>query len=265
MNLDEIWTTLLELIAQVVIPTWNNLIQYIPLLLTMLVIVSLAGLAWYWQRNTAVNRPRVPRPLPAGRKPADMHLPGPSVWPFVAPIGLLLIVFAVVFGVLDSLANLALLVLGASIAIVGILGWYLDANREYARVEAGGHGHSIAAGQVEPPAWSLLPPEGMHLPGPSAWPFLAPFGLFFMVAGLIFGPALIVGGLIMAAIAAIGWLLDARRELDDVVAHGHPTQGDRDPQRAWPRRLIPIYVLVGGLAILVTITPWLLSLLPGSA
>ncbi len=52
---------------------------------------------------------------------------------------------------------------------------------------------------------------------------------------------------------------------DDVEAHGHPTQADRDPERAWPRRLIPVYVLVGGLALLLTLTPWLLSLLPGSA
>jgi hypothetical protein len=176
-------------------------------------------------------------------------------------------VFAVVFGVLDSLANLGLLVLGASIAIIGILGWYLDANREYAQVAAGGH--AGVAPQLRPgagtPGWALQPPDGVHMPGPSAWPFLAPVGLFFLVAGLIFGPALLVGGLIMATIAAIGRLFDARRELDDGVAHGHLTQADRDPERAWPRRLIPIYVFVGGLAILLTVTPWLLSLLPGSA
>ena len=76
---------------------------------------------------------------------------------------------------------------------------------------------------------------------------------------------MLIGGLVMAAIAAIGWLLDADRELEDVEAHGHPTQADRDPEKAWPRRLIPIYVFVGGLAILITLTPWLLSLLPGSA
>ncbi len=114
------------------------------------------------------------------------------------------------------------------------------------------------------PAWSLTPPEGMHLPGPSAWPLLAPVGLLFIVAGLIFGPALIIGGLVMAIIASVGWLLDARHELDDLEEHGHPSQGDRDPEKAWPRRLIPVYVFVGALAILVTITPWLLSLLPGS-
>jgi hypothetical protein len=68
----------------------------------------------------------------------------------------------------------------------------------------------------------------------------------------------------MAAIAAIGWLLDADRELDDLEAHGHPTQGDRDPEKAWPRRLVPVYVAVAGAALLLTLAPWLLSLLPGS-
>jgi hypothetical protein len=266
VNLDPIWTSFLEFLAQIIVPAWNNLIQYLPLLLTLLLIVSIAALAWYWQRNSAANRPRVPRPLPPGRKPEDMHLPGPSLWPFVAPVGLMLIAFAVVFGVLGSLVNLVLLGLGVLIVLVGLLGWYLDANREYAQVSAGGHAASAPAigSGLPPPAWMLEPPEGTHLPGPSAWPFLAPVGLLFAVAGLIFGPALLLGGLIMATIASIGWLVDASRELKDVQAHGHPTQGDRDPERAWPRRLIPVYVLVGGLALLITLAPVLISLLPGS-
>lgn len=264
MNLGEIWTFILEIIAQVIIPTWNNLIAYIPVLLALLLVVTIAGLAWSWRRNSAANRSRVPRPVPAGRKPEDMHLPGPSLWPFVAPAGLLLIAFAVVFGVLDSLANLALFALGATIALAGIVGWYVDASREYARVEAGGHAQSTAEATARPPGWSLQPPEGMHLPGPSAWPFLAPVGLLFLAAGLVFGPALLLGGLVMAGIAAVGWLLDADRELDDVEAHGHATQADRDPEKAWPRRLIPIYVFVAGLALLITLAPWLISLLPGS-
>lgn len=266
MNLGEIWTFILELIAQIIIPTWNNLIGYIPLLLALLLVLTIAGLAWYWQRNAAANRSRVPRPVPAGRQPEGMHLPGPSAWPFVAPIGLLLIAFAVVFGVLDSLANMALFALGASVAVIGIVGWYLDASREYAQVAAGGHAQ-LTAGPASgrPPGWALQPPEGMHLPGPSAWPFLAPVGLLFMVAGLVFGPAMLIGGLVMAAIAAVGWLLDADRELDDIETHGHPAQTDRDPERAWPRRLIPVYVLVAGLALLLTVAPWLISLLPGNA
>jgi hypothetical protein len=263
VNLGELWTFVLETSARIIIPVWKDLIQYLPLLIFLLVIVSIAGLAWYWQRNAAANRSRVPKPIPAGRKPDDMHLPGPSLWPFVAPVGLLLIVFAVVFGPLDSMANLALLGLGLTIAVIGIVGWYYDANQEYIQVEAGGHGGTTEA-PAEPPGWSLKPPAGVHLPGPSAWPFLAPVGLLFMVAGLIFGPALLVGGLMMAAIAAVGWLLDAGKELDDIEVHGHASPADRDPENAWPRRLIPVYFFVGALAVGLTLAPWLISLLPGS-
>jgi len=264
VNLGELWTGILDLANQVVVPTWNDLIQYIPLLLGLLIIVSVAGVAWAWQRNAAGNRPRVPRPLPAGRRPEDMHLPGPSVWPFVAPIGLLLIVFAVVFG-LTQVANMVLLTIGVGIVGIGLVGWYLDAKQEYVQTEAASHGQLQAGSLAAVPGWALQPPAGTHLPGPSPWPFLAPLGLLFMVAGIIFGAAMIVGGLVMAVIASVGWLLDAGHELKDVEAHGHPTQSDRDPEHAWPRRLIPVYVLVGSLAIVLTLAPWLVSLLPGSA
>ena len=114
MNLDGIWTWFLDLVGQLLVPGWNDLIGYIPLLLVGLVILAVAGLAWWWQRHSAVNRPRVPPRLPSGRKPADLHMPGPSLWPFVAPIGLLLMVFALAIGVTDSLGTLALFGLGAA-------------------------------------------------------------------------------------------------------------------------------------------------------
>jgi hypothetical protein len=264
VNLGEAWTFVLELIAQAIIPVWNNLIQYLPLLLLVLVVVSIFGLIFYWQRNSTANRSRVPAQIPSGRMPEDMHLPGPSLWPFVAPVGLVFIAFAVVFGPLESLANMVLTGVGVAIAVIGIVGWYLDAKKEYAVVEAGGHVQIPAEVAPALPGWSLSPPDGMHLPGPSAWPFLAPVGLLFMVAGLIFGPVLLVSGLVMAVIAIIGWLFDAEHEYDDVAEHGHPTQADRDPEKAWPRRLIPVYFFLGGLALLITLMPWLLSLLPGS-
>jgi len=263
VNLGELWTGILEFVAQIIIPVWSNLIQYLPLLVLLGLVAFVALLAWMWQRHGNENRSRVPKPIPAGRKPEDMHLPGPSLWPFVAPVGLLLIVFAIALGAFESVMTMGLLLLGLTIGVIGILGWYVDASKEYVQVEAGGHG---TAGEVsaEPPGWSLTPPEGMHLPGPSAWPLLAPLGLLFLVSGLIFGPAMFIGGAIMAIIAIIGWLGDANKEFDDVEEHGHPSQADRDPEKAWPRRLIPIYFFVGALAILATLLPWLLSLLPGS-
>ena len=93
---------------------------------------------------------------------------------------------------------------------------------------------------------------------------LAPVGLLFLVSGLLFGPAMLIGGAIMATVALIGWLLDANKELDDVEEHGHPGQADRDPEKAWPTRLIPVYWIVGAMAIGLTLLPWLISLLPDS-
>ncbi len=260
--LTEIWTGILEIIAQVIIPVWNDLIAYLPLLVALGILAVVGAVAWMWLRNADGNRSRVPRPIPAGRKPEDMHLPGPSLWPFVAPAGLLFILFSLALGPLESMVNAAILGLGLVVAVVGIVGWYLDANREYVQVEAGGHGAGEAVGEL--PGWALKPPEGMHLPGPSAWPLLAPAGLLFLASGLIFGPAMFIGGAIMAVIAVIGWLLDANKELEDIEEHGHPSQADRDPEKAWPHRLIPVYFTVGGLALALTLLPWLISLLPGS-
>ena len=260
--INDLWTGILETIAQVVIPAWNDLIQYLPLLLVVALLGIVGAVIWMWRVNSAANASRVTKPIPAGRRPEELHLPGPSLWPFVAPVGLFFIVFAVALGPLQSLLNAAILLLGLSIAVIGLLGWYLDAGKEFVAVEAGGHGTPEETAGV--PGWSLTPPDGIHLPGPSAWPLLAPVGLLFLVSGLVFGPAMLIGGLTMAVIASIGWLLDANRELEDVEEHGHPTQADRDPVKAWPDRLIPVYFIVGGFAIGLTLLPWLLSLLPGS-
>jgi hypothetical protein len=257
----EIWTGILEILSQIIIPVWNDLIKLLPVLALLGLLAAAVGLGWLWVRSAAGNRSRVPKPLPAGRQPADLHLPGPSLWPFVAPVGLLFIAYAVVLGPFQTLLNLGLLLLGATIAVVGLLGWYLDANREYAEVEAGGHGTGVMT--ADRPGWTLTPPEGVHLPGPSAWPLLAPVGLLFLASGLIFGAAMFIGGAIMAAIAVIGWLGDANTELDDVEQHGHPSAADRDPVKAWPERLIPVYFVAGAVAIVVTLLPWLLSLLTG--
>ena len=140
MNLGELWTAILEIIAQVLIPVWNDLIQYLPLLLVFAILGIVGVIIWMWWVNSKGNASRVPKPLPAGRKPEDMHLPGPSLWPFVAPVGLLFILFAVALGPLESLLNLALLLFGVTVAVIGVVGWYLDANKEYVTVEAGGHG-----------------------------------------------------------------------------------------------------------------------------
>jgi plastocyanin len=265
-QVDQLWTALLDLLAQVVTPAWGDLIQYVPLLLLMAIGGIVLLLAWAWRRHDAANRPRLMPRRPPGRMPADVHLPGPSIWPFVGPVGLGLMVFAVALG-LRTTVELLLLGAGATIGLVGVIGWLVEASREYRTVEAGAHGeHGTGAAT---PALGSGPertmPEGIHLPGPSAWPFLAPIGMAFAVLGLIFGPALLIGGIVMGAIASIGWLRDAGREYRQVEAHGHAEPETRDPVRAFPRSLIPVYAGVAAVAIALTALPGLLAMLPGTA
>jgi hypothetical protein len=105
VNLNELWTWILETTAAIIIPVWNDLIQYLPLLLVFAIFGVVGFVAYMWFANSSRNASRVPQPIPAGRMPEDMHLPGPSLWPFVAPVGLVIILFAVVLGALQLLLS----------------------------------------------------------------------------------------------------------------------------------------------------------------
>jgi plastocyanin len=258
----DLWTQFLELLSQVITPLWGDLLQYTPLLLLGLIGLVVAILAWSWQRNAAVNRSRVPRPVLAGGAPGGVHLPSPSIWPFVVPIGLFLVFLSLIFAGEGQAIQPLLAGIGLLIAAAGAFGWFLDAGREYTRLEAHDQ-HLVLVPETEGREAIRTPPPGVHLPGPSAWPFLAPIGLFFAFAGLIFGPALIVGGLLMAIIAAVGWIGDAGREYRQTDAGHAPEPATHDPEAAFPKRLGPVYFGVGAAAIVLTLLPWLIGLLPG--
>lgn len=261
---DQVWGQVLDFLSLFVTPVWETLLQYIPLLLIGLLLLAIPAIAWVWHKHAAINRSRVPAALPAGPVPEGVHLPPSSIWPFVAPIGLLLLFLSLALGGGDGgpPVNVALATLGLLVAGVAAVGWYRDATREYDDLD--GHGHRpalVEAGEPEP----LAIPEGVHLPGPSAWPFLAPIGLLFIFLGLVLGPLLIVGGVFMAVAAAIGWFVDANREYDQVEAGDHAAPVNRDPVKAFPTWAAPTFAAVGGFVILLTLTPWLLSLIPEQA
>ncbi len=263
---DQVWGQALDFVSRFVTPAWDTLLQYIPLLLLFgLLPMALLGIAWGWRRNAALNRSRVPAVLPAGPAPAGVHMPSPSIWPFVAPVGLLLLFLSLAIGGGESTlpVNLPLALTGLLVAVVGAAGWYRDATREYDDLDAHEHGLRVAA-RIEPgePADETIP-EGVHLPGPSAWPFLAPIGLMFMFLGLVLGPLLIVGGAFMAIAAGLGWFVDANREFDQVEATDHPAEPTtRDPVKVFPRWAAPTFAAVGGFVVLLTLAPWFLSLIP---
>ena len=260
----DLWNQVLDLTSQIVTPLWGTLLQYIPLLLLGLTVVVVFGVVRAWVHNGARNASRVPRPLPAGPVPEGIHMPSGSLWPFVAPIGLLLVFFSLAVGGGNGVfLNIPIAVVGMVIAVVGATGWYLDARREYDQLDAHDHGLRLVAetGGSGAPAPVVIP-EGIHMPGPSAWPFLAPIGLFFIFLGLVLGPLLIVAGLVMGAAAAIGWYIDANREFVQVEA-GHAAEPlTRDPVQVFPHRLVPVFVGVAALAVVLTLGPWLLTFLP---
>lgn len=258
----DLWTEFLGFLSQIVTPIWETLIQYIPLLLLGLIPLVLLLLVGQWRRHGPANASRVPPRLPDGRAPEGLHLPSPSKWPFIAPIGLFFIFLGLVLGG-EAGPDLLLLSVGLIIGAVAFAGWLMDATHEYDATQAGAHGLVLVAEtdgrRVEPPI-----PEGVHLPPPSAWPLLAPIGLFFVFLGLVLGPVLIVGGFLMAAIAAVGWLLDAGREYREVAEGAHADPALRDPERAFPKRLTPVYASIAAISIVLTLAPWMLTWLPQS-
>jgi plastocyanin len=283
-----------HLLEQLLLPAWNDLIAYVPLLLIGLLLLTMLWLVVVWRRAGSRNRSRVARPI-SGAPPAGVHMIPPSRWPFVLPIGLALIFFALVLPERDAQHNLILpfnpilFVAGLLVSLVGVAGWLRDAMREWRQTaDQTAHASALvpvgesalvpaqaaagqAPGQTVAAAAPYAPPEappGVHMPGPSPWPFFAPIALTVLFFGLIFNPALVVAGVLLGLIAAVGWLRDANREWRSTQEVGHAVPATRDPRAAWPRRVVPVFIAVIGLAVLVAASPvafeWLGTLRPAT-
>lgn len=297
----DIINQLFQLLQQLLIPNWPDLILLVPWVLIVLLIVSLVFIWWEWRRTASRTRSRVPKPLRGGTPPAGVHMPGPSRWPFVAPVGAAILLFSIVLPPKDAagntvgLFNFWLFVLGLVITLIAIIGWLRDAGREWRSADhpaggahamlasgAGGSVAMISGGGVAlqrraaapAPAEGVEPvypepPPGVHMPGPSPWPFLAPIAMAVLLYGVIFSSVLIVAGVILAVIAMAGWYLEAGREYFSTEAVGHAVPRTRDPYRAWPRRLARIYFSVIVISFAIVLAPiglsWLNSLTPPAA
>jgi hypothetical protein len=269
---------LFDLLEQLILPNWSNLFLLLPWVLIVLVVVWLVYLAWQWRRAGARNSSRVPRRL-AGAPPPGVHLPGPSRWPFVVPIGAVMLLFSLALpprdasGAATGPVNLLLFVIGLIVSLVAVAGWLLEAMREWRSTAADDHGAALALASATagpaPASGYPEPPPGVHMPGPSPWPFFAPVALVVMLFGLVFSAVLLVGGLILGVIAATGWFLDAGREYFSTEAVGHAVPRTRDPAAVWPRRLVPLYGAVIVISFLITLAPvgigWLNGLTPAEA
>lgn len=275
-----------HLLEQLLLPNWTDLIALLPWVLIVAILGYLAHTALQWRKAGRRNRSRVPRRLAGGAPPPGIHMPGPSRWPFVVPIGAALLLFGLVLPGNSGLPfNPMFFGLGLLVTFVAIGGWLWDAMHEWRTTAAGDHGvqgvavshsatlsHSPALALrpgsalvpvTEPEFVAVEPPPGVHMPGPSPWPFFAPIAATLVLLGLIFSAFLLVGGIILFLIAVAGWLRDAGREYRSTEAVGHAIPETRDPSKAWPHRLVPLFALVIALSFLGTLAPIGLSYLNG--
>ena len=289
---------LFQLLQQLLLPNWSDLIKLLPWVLIALIIGWLLFTALQWRRAADINRSRVPPRLRGGAPPPGVHMPGPSRWPFVLPIGAALLLFSFVLTPRDTDHNptqpvvVPLFVIGMIVTLVAIIGWLRDAMREWREAE---HGHpepalAVASGQARPDAgpwrrsrvrlWRSGSRGGTGVrrsrasagrpharPEPVA--VLPADRRHVMLFGVIFSSVLIIGGLILAFIAIGGWLRDAWREWESTEKVGHAVPATRDPVKAWPRRLVPLFAGVIAISLLVALAPlgmnYLNSLTPASA
>ncbi|MDA8237650.1 MAG: hypothetical protein M0T75_07195, partial [Chloroflexi bacterium] len=224
------WDQLLQALGALLSPDWNALVLLVPLGLALVV---LAYLGWVVRRyatagpTTARMRP----PLPA---PPGIHMPGPSLAPFLAATGafafLLALLFVKVQPAIDPATKLpvprsttivvepfgiAAVVVGIVALVGALLYWGREAIRDYDALESPPALPAVASG---------VPPAGVHVPGPSFRPLLASIASGALLLGLVIDPVVFLAGVLMVVISLLGWLADARREYREVEkadATGH--------------------------------------------
>ncbi len=232
--LERLWTSILELIAQVVTPDWGVLVSVIPIGILILVVVVLLRLFLGLAKAPPARRGkrRVERKTPAG-----IHMPGPSFAPIFAGIGVFLVMLGLVFGGL-------ILVLGIIALVLTLLYWLAEGLRVY--------DHDIGPTAPELPAEIHEgPPPGVHMPGPSWRPFFGAFGVFALFLGLVFGGWLLAVGVIALITTLIGWLTDAVLDYRRVVEAETTGHIDNGPPPGTPRRMFTVLiVLIVGAAVL---------------
>nr|MBA3236626.1 hypothetical protein [Chloroflexota bacterium] len=167
--LDQLWTSILELMAQLVIPDWGVLIGLLPV--GIVIILALILLRTVRSLTTAPPARRgFQRVVPS--TPAGIHMPGPSWAPIFASIGVFLLFLGLVF-------EGSILVLGVVALVLTLLYWLGEGLHLYDR--------DISPPSTLPAIIHEGPPPGVHMPGPSYRPFLGAFGMFALLLGLVFG------------------------------------------------------------------------------
>ena len=222
---DDLITSLLKLAEVFVVPDWGALIGLLPL--------GLLGLVLLWfaltMRRFATAGPvrRAPaRITPVA--PADIHMPGPSLAPFLAAFGAASLVWGLVVG------GTALLI-GVTILVLTLLWWGREAIRDFDRVSP-----ATPIPAVEHPG----PPEGVHMPGPSIRPLLGALGTAALLAGLVIGGPMILVGVAFLVWTLVGWLVDARAEYAKTVEADTSGHLENIPDRSFPKGALVAFAVL---------------------
>jgi len=295
-SINDAWTTLLSALDKLVSPDWGDPIHWLPLLFSGLLALALVLMAARWRSMDVVNRSRIPSPLSAAAPPPGVHVPGPSPWPFFLPIGVAIALFALVIHPAGERVDVPVLLVGLVVTLVVLAGWIRDAMTDWQRIDArtasleAGAGETAAVPQqlaVQATGVAALPsgswvlprrlpfaagaeggaagagtasdPHAGHMPAASPWPFFLPIGAFFVLFGLVIDRAILAGGLLMTLLALAGWFRDAGREFRQLDAGHVAAPFERDPERAFPKRLVGVYAAIAVGSILLGVAPSLIA------
>ena len=68
-----------------------------------------------------------------------------------------------------------------------------------------------------------IPPTGeeIHLPGPTILPLLTAAGITLAVIGITLSKMLLVAGVILTVVCVVRWIMDTRREIDELPLDHH--------------------------------------------
>ena len=130
---------------------------------------------------------------------AAFHLPGPSIWPLVLAVG-------VVLSLLATVVHFALAVVGLPLLVVALAGWLRQSTREYRHLPEAPRTTEAALPQVAAEA------QAFHLPGPSIWPLLLAVGIVLSLLATVVHFALAAVGVPLVVLSLAGWVREALRQ-----------------------------------------------------
>ena len=250
----DIWNTLInDYLGRLVSPDWGALIALIPL-----GILAIVGIYLLWViRRFAVAGPKTRGGPITPRTPAGVHMPGPSLSPFLmAGAASVLFLGLASMNVPDTVMIVGavplnqvgpyILGLGAVLTVGAGLYWGRESMRDYDRTDGRG---------LAPSPEHAGPPAGVHVPGPSFRPLLIAVASAVLFLGLALtrqlGASLLIAGLIMFVIVGIEWLRDAVVEYRLTVKADATGHLENPPAPRFPWITLSVFAILAIGAILI--------------